>query len=44
MKKTYPTTGKARSWWKHLRWFGKRLANRSTRRLHKSGIKDDKEY
>lgn len=35
MKKTYPTSKKARSytsWWKHLRSFGKRRVNKSTRR------------
>lgn len=36
MKKTLPTSGKARSrtgWHKHLRKDGKRLANRGTRQI-----------
>jgi hypothetical protein len=35
MKKTYPVSKKAREWAKHLRPFGKKKANRSTRRLTK---------
>lgn len=33
MKKTYPVSKKASQWAKHLRKDGKRLANKSTRRL-----------
>lgn len=34
-KKTLPTSDKAKEWAKHLRPFGKRLANKSTRRIGK---------
>ncbi len=43
MKKTYPVSKKARSycgWWKHLRPFGKRQANKSTRKLGKHGTEE----
>lgn len=38
MKKKYGKGGKARSycgWWKHLRKYGKRLANKATRKAGK---------
>lgn len=38
MKKIYPTSTKSRSctgWNKHLKKFGKRLANKSTRKIFK---------
>ena len=35
MKKTYPTSTKAKQWAKHLRPFGKRMANKSTRKINK---------
>lgn len=35
MKKTYPTSTKAQQWAKHLKPFGKRTANKSTRRINK---------
>ena len=38
MKKTYPTTKKAREWAKHLRPWGKRRANKSTRRILKRTV------
>ncbi len=33
MKRTYDTGRKARQWARHLRPYGKRCANKSTRRL-----------
>jgi|688.fasta_scaffold38852_10 hypothetical protein len=36
MKKTYPTSTKAKQWAKHLRPFGKRMANKSTRKINKA--------
>jgi len=42
MKKQYPVSGKSRSetgWHKHLRKDGKRLANKSTRRILKQEAK-----
>lgn len=39
MKKTYPTSDKAKEWAKHLKPYGKRLANKSTRRLLDEQIK-----
>ena len=36
MKKSYPTSRKPRQWAKHLKKFGKRQANKSTRRLMKA--------
>jgi len=41
MKKKYDTSAKARSavgWWKHLRAWGKRLANKATRKLGKRSV------
>lgn len=38
MKSTYPVSKKAQEWAKHLRRFGKKLANRSTRRIFKNQI------
>ena len=35
MKKQYAVSSKAREWKKHLKPFGKRLANKSTRKLGK---------
>lgn len=35
MKKTYPTSTKAQQWAKHLKPFGKRTANKSTRKINK---------
>jgi hypothetical protein len=43
MKKTYPTSGKAQTankWGKHLRPYGKKLANTSTRKINKDLSKD----
>jgi len=43
MKKTYPVSEKARSatgWHKHLRKDGKRVANKSRRKLLKAGLPD----
>lgn len=45
MKKTLPTSGKARSatgWRKHLRKLGKRTANKGTRRAFK-GVRREAE-
>jgi hypothetical protein len=39
MKKTYPVSEKAKSWAKHLKPEGKRLANKSTRKINKKDIK-----
>ena len=36
MKKTYPTSTKSQQWAKHLKPFGKRLANKSTRKINKT--------
>ena len=36
MKKKYPTSKKAREWAKHLRPDGKRIANKSTRKINDS--------
>ena len=36
MKKTYPTSTKSQQWAKHLRPFGKRQANKSTRKINKA--------
>ncbi len=33
MKRTYPTSDKAKEWAKHLKPEGKRRANKSTRRI-----------
>ena len=38
MKKTYETSRKSKEWAKHLRKFGKRLANKSTRKIAKQKI------
>jgi len=40
MKKTYPTSTKSQQWAKHLRPFGKRMANKSTRKINK-GVDDE---
>jgi hypothetical protein len=40
MKKTYPTSKKAKEHAKHLRRFGKREANKSTRRIYKKELTD----
>ena len=40
MKKTYPTSKKCREWWKHLRPYLKRMANKSTRKIFKKDIRD----
>lgn len=42
MKKTYPTSTKSQQWAKHLKPFGKRLANKSTRKINKKIVDDDK--
>lgn len=39
MKKIYPVSNKAKEWARHLRSWGKRLANKSTRRIFKKEIK-----
>ena len=39
MKKTYPVSEKAKEWARHLKGWGKRLANKSTRRVFKKEIK-----
>ena len=39
MKKTYPVSTKAKEWAQHLRNWGKRLANKSTRKIFKKEIK-----
>lgn len=41
MKKKYPTSKKAREWKKHLKPYGKKLANKSTRKINKSKCKND---
>ena len=41
MKKTYPTSTKSQQWAKHLRPYGKRAANKSTRKINKSVKTDD---
>jgi len=44
MRKQYQTSKKARSytgWWKHLRKYGKRVANKSSRSLSKLKLKRD---
>lgn len=41
MKKTYPTSTKSQQWAQHLRPFGKRLANKSTRKINKEIQNDD---
>jgi hypothetical protein len=38
MKKTYPTSTKSQQWAKHLRPYGKRLANKSTRKIIKETV------
>jgi hypothetical protein len=38
MKKSYPTSPKAREWKKHLKPYGKRTANKSTRKINKQEI------
>jgi len=43
MKKKYPVSEKAKEWAKHLRPFGKRLANKSTRKINKT-VKFDGDY
>jgi hypothetical protein len=43
MKKTYPTSDKVKEWakWaKHLKPYGKRKANKSTRRIFKKEVID----
>ena len=40
MKKKYPVSEKAKEWAKHLRPFGKKLANKSTRKIHKKSAKN----
>jgi len=40
MKKKYPTSDKAKEWKKHLKPYGKRLANKSTRKINKKSNKD----
>ena len=39
MKKTYEVSTGAREWAKHLRPFGKRLANKSTRKIWRDRLK-----
>lgn len=41
MKKTYPTSTKAQQWAQHLKPFGKRQANKSTRKINKEIAKQD---
>ena len=41
MKKTYPTSTKSQQWAQHLKPFGKRLANKSTRKINKEITKED---
>lgn len=43
MKNKYPTSQKAKEWKKHLRPEGKRVANKSTRKINKQIIKDLKD-
>jgi hypothetical protein len=43
MKKTYPTSDKSKEWAKHLKPFGKRKANKSTRRVMDKQIKKELE-
>ena len=43
MKKTYPTSTKSQQWAKHLRPYGKTLANKSTRKINKEITKQDDE-
>jgi hypothetical protein len=38
MKKTYAVSKKAQEWAKHLKPYGKRLANKSTRKLAKKDL------
>jgi len=40
MKKTYPVSEKAKEWARHLRSWGKRFANKSTRKIFKKEIKE----
>ncbi|MBK7362805.1 MAG: hypothetical protein IPJ01_10955 [Micavibrio sp.] len=40
MKKKYPTSDKAKEWKKHLKPYGKRLANKSTRKINKKSGKN----
>lgn len=40
MKKTYPTSDKAKEWASHLKPDGKRRANKSTRRIMKDELKN----
>jgi len=44
MKKTYKVSKKCRSnsYWKHLRKFGKRMVNKSTRKIGKEELLKDK--
>ncbi len=43
MKKKYPVSPKYREWWKHLRPWLKRKANKSTRKIFKEEIKKETE-
>lgn len=40
MKKKYPTSDKAKEWKKHLKPYGKRMANKSTRKINKKSGKN----
>jgi len=42
MKKSVPVSTKAKQWAKHLKPYGKRLANKSTRRILKKETEDVK--
>jgi len=47
MKKTYPVSKKSHSatgFWKHLKKYGKRQANKSTRKILKQNINSIKVY
>jgi len=41
MKKKYPVSEKAKEWKKHLKPYGKRVANKSTRKINKTEVKKD---
>jgi len=41
MKKKYEVSTSARQWAKHLRAFGKRLANKSTRKICKDRLRQN---
>jgi len=41
VRKTYPVSTKSMEWAKHLKKWGKRAANKSTRRIHATKILED---